>query len=54
MNRARRSHLVGEFFQVCDGKVMRLRSERALMDTLQLAEERILELAAASAGPTRK
>lgn len=35
---------VGEFFQVNDGTVVRMRSERALMDTVQLAEERILEL----------
>jgi hypothetical protein len=36
---------VGEFFQVSDGNVVRMRSERALMDTVQLAEDRILSLA---------
>jgi DNA helicase HerA-like ATPase len=36
---------VGEFFQISDGQVVRMRSERSLMDTAQLTEERILELA---------
>jgi hypothetical protein len=37
---------VGEFFQICDGHVTRVRSDRSLMDTTQLTEDRILELAA--------
>lgn len=37
---------VGEFFQVYDGQVVRMRTERALMETVQLSEARILELAA--------
>ena len=36
---------VGEFFQICDGHVTRVRSDRSLMDTTQLTEDRILELA---------
>jgi hypothetical protein len=36
---------VGEFFQISDGQVVRMRSERSLMDTAQLTEERIVELA---------
>jgi energy-coupling factor transporter ATP-binding protein EcfA2 len=36
---------VGEFFQISDGQVVRMRSERSLMDTVQLTEERIVELA---------
>jgi energy-coupling factor transporter ATP-binding protein EcfA2 len=40
---------VGEFFQISDGQVVRMRSERSLIDTVQLTEERILELARAPA-----
>jgi hypothetical protein len=36
---------IGEFFQISDGQVARIRSERSLMDTVQLPEERILSLA---------
>jgi hypothetical protein len=36
---------VGEFFQVADGHALRMRTERSLVDTVQLAEERILQLA---------
>ena len=36
---------LGEFFQVSDGQVLRMRSQRALMETTQLNEERILSLA---------
>lgn len=38
---------LGEFFQVCDGQVLRMRSQRSLMDTTQLNEDRILSLARA-------
>jgi hypothetical protein len=38
---------VGEFFQISDGQVTRIRSERSLMDTVQLTEDRILALARA-------
>jgi hypothetical protein len=38
---------LGEFFQVSDGQVLRMRSQRSLMDTTQLNEERILSLACA-------
>lgn len=37
---------VGEFFQVSESNVVRMRSDRALMETVQLTEERILSLAA--------
>jgi hypothetical protein len=36
----------GEFYQVSDGQVARIRSDRSMMDTTQLSEDRILELAA--------
>jgi hypothetical protein len=41
---------IGEFFQVCDGQALRMRSERSLMETQQLSEERILALAEALRG----
>jgi hypothetical protein len=39
----------GEFFQISEGQVTRMRSDRSLMDTVQLTEERILELAQSQA-----
>ena len=36
---------LGEFFQVSDGQVLRMRSQRSLIDTTQLNEERIINLA---------
>ncbi len=36
----------GEFYQVSDGHVARIRSDRSIMDTTQLSEDRILQLAA--------
>ncbi len=38
---------VGEFFQISNGNVLRMRSEQALMDTVQLADDHILQLAGA-------
>ena len=35
-----------ELFQVYDGQVVRMRTERALMETIQLSEARILETSA--------
>jgi Cdc6-like AAA superfamily ATPase len=35
----------GEFFQISQGNAVRIRADRSLMDTVQLTEERILELA---------
>jgi Cdc6-like AAA superfamily ATPase len=49
----------GEFFQISQGNAVRIRADRSLMDTVQLTEERILELARAAradkqaAAPTR-
>jgi GTPase SAR1 family protein len=40
---------VGEFFQVSDGHVQRVRGERSLLETQQLSEARILGLAASLA-----
>jgi DNA helicase HerA-like ATPase len=39
---------VGEFFQVASGHVTELKADRSLLDTEQLAEDRIEELARAS------
>jgi hypothetical protein len=38
----------GEFFQISNGNAQRIRSERSLMNTTQLTEERIVELASQS------
>ncbi len=40
---------VGEFYQVSDGNSVRMRSDRSLMDTVQLTEDRILDLARSGA-----
>jgi hypothetical protein len=45
---------VGEFFQVTDGNVVRMRTDRSIMDTVQQSEDRILELAAGDAKLTRR
>ncbi|HKP59556.1 MAG TPA: DUF87 domain-containing protein, partial [Polyangiales bacterium] len=39
----------GEFFQISGGNSVRIRSERSLMNTTQLTEDRIVELARATA-----
>jgi DNA helicase HerA-like ATPase len=43
----------GEFFQIYNGNAQRIRSERSLMNTTQLSEDRIVELAKASAGGSK-
>jgi hypothetical protein len=44
---------LGEFFQVSDGQVLRMRSQRSLMETTQLNEERILSLARGQIAETK-
>jgi hypothetical protein len=44
----------GEFYQVSDGNVARIRTDRSMMDTTQLSEERILELAALETSDKRR
>jgi hypothetical protein len=39
----------GEFFQISNGNAQRIRSDRSLMNTTQLSEDRIVELAKAGA-----
>jgi Helicase HerA, central domain len=43
----------GEFFQISEGHAVRIRSDRSLMDTVQLNEERIVALAQALAPRVR-
>jgi Helicase HerA, central domain/AAA ATPase domain len=43
----------GEFFQIYNGNAQRIRSERSLMSTTQLGEDRIVELAKASAAGSK-
>lgn len=46
---------VGEFYQVHDGQAVRIRAERSLMATVQLPEDRILQLATpGNPTPTQK
>lgn len=44
----------GEFFQVSDGNVARIRSDRSIMDTTQLSEDRILQLASMDTSTARR
>ncbi|MET0390975.1 MAG: DUF87 domain-containing protein [Polyangiales bacterium] len=44
---------VGEFFQSANGKTVRIRADRALMDTAQLNEDEILALAAPTPQKTK-
>jgi Type IV secretion-system coupling protein DNA-binding domain len=44
----------GEFFQVTDGNVVRMRTDRSIMDTVQQSEDKILELAALDVARPRR